>query len=154
MLKLSPIYEKIEEVKMMNNQIHLPDGLIGLSDVKNLEIIYDQEQWPLMWLRDIGSEEYAFLVINPQGLIPDYTVELSDVDVEYLDIRSSREILMLNIITVNFERPQPITVNLVGPIVINRRTGLARQIIIENYQEYSTYHPLIADNRSQAALAN
>jgi flagellar assembly factor FliW len=154
MLKLSPICDNMQEVNMVNNQIHLPEGLIGLPDVKDLEILYDAEQLPLMWLRDVSSDDYAFLVINPHGLIPNYTIELSDMDVEYLDIRSSSDILLLNIITVNCEREQAITVNLVGPILINRRTGLARQVIIENYQEYSTYHPLIADNRTPVAIAN
>ncbi len=149
-MKVNQTHKIQAEEPHRQNRIHLPAGLIGLPDVQDLEVIYAQDELPFMWLRDWRHNQYAFLVLNPYELIPNYTIELSDSDVDFLGIQSSDDIFLLNIVTVNCERVDPITVNLVGPLVINRRTGKSRQVIIENYQEYSTYYPLIADNRSVA----
>lgn len=149
-MKLESINTMPEHALHTSNRVYLPEGLIGIPSVKNLELVYTADQFPFMWLRDTQSDEYAFLVVDPRGLIPDYTVELADADVDFLDIRSSGEILLLNVVTVNSERVHAVTVNLVGPIVVNRSTGVARQVIIENYQEYSTYYPLIADTSTVA----
>jgi flagellar assembly factor FliW len=48
-------------------------------------------------------------------------------------------------------RQQPVeaTVNLVGPIVVNRRTRVGRQLVISNYSRYSAHHSLVEN--SQAA---
>jgi flagellar assembly factor FliW len=49
---------------------------------------------------------------------------------------------VLNIVTLrNGDRP---TVNLRGPVVINRRTLVGKQVIPNNAAQYSLRHPLAA----------
>jgi flagellar assembly factor FliW len=31
----------------------------------------------------------------------------------------------------------------VGPVIINRRTGLAKQVVLANHTRYSARHPLV-----------
>ena len=40
-------------------------------------------------------------------------------------------------------QPPTATVNLVGPVIINRRTGLAKQVVLANHTRYSARHPLV-----------
>jgi flagellar assembly factor FliW len=47
---------------------------------------------------------------------------------------------LIGIVTVHDERRA--TVNLKGPIVINRHTRVAKQVIIANAASYSVTHPL------------
>jgi flagellar assembly factor FliW len=42
-----------------------------------------------------------------------------------------------------------VTVNLVGPIVVNRHTLIGQQVIIENSSEFSIEHVLV-DQRQEA----
>jgi flagellar assembly factor FliW len=38
-------------------------------------------------------------------------------------------------------------VNLLGPIVVNRRTRVGRQLVIANYSRFSAHHPLVQQAR-------
>lgn len=124
-------------------EIHLPFGLIGLPDLSRFDLTPVENSWPFLSMRSLGEEPFNFIVIDPSGLIPGYEIELSDDDAETLRITSGDEALILNIVTVHASRPQFVTVNLVGPIVVNRRTWLGKQVIVSNWNQFSTKHPLI-----------
>ena len=51
--------------------------------------------------------------------------------------------MVLNIVTLEQHRPLEATVNLVGPIIVNRRTRLGRQFVIANYSRYGAHHRLV-----------
>ena len=93
-----------------------------------------------MWLRENDKQGLAFVVIEPTGIIPNYLVEISDADVETLGITGVADTMILNIVTLNPEQPGTISVNLVGPIVINRNTRAGKQCIINNHEQYSARH--------------
>ena len=132
------------------SQIHLPFGLIGLSDLQRFELMQIENSWPFISMRSVGGDEINFVVFEPQGLIPGYEIELSDEDADCLQIQSADDALVLNIVTILSMRPQYVTVNLIGPIVVNRNTFIAKQVIIANAEKFSTRHPLI-DERSNAS---
>ena len=50
--------------------------------------------------------------------------------------------MVYNIVTLRGAAPA--TVNLKGPIVINRHTNLARQVVLNNAADYSVRHPIVA----------
>ena len=60
-------------------------------------------------------------------------------DIEFLGIQSPADALMLNIVTVRNEQA---TVNLKGPIVVNRHTLIGKQCIPTNVAEYALQHPM------------
>jgi flagellar assembly factor FliW len=91
----------------------------------------------------VGPESVDFVVIEPTGLIPDYELELFDEDAAFLEIADAADTLVLNIVTVSRAQPPTATVNLVGPVIINRRTGLAKQVVLANHTRYSARHPLV-----------
>jgi flagellar assembly factor FliW len=90
-----------------------------------------------------GAEAVHFIVIEPAGLVPGYAPELFDADAEGLDLRDPAEAMLLNIVTLRQQNPLDATLNLVGPIVMNRRTRIARQLVISNYSAYSAHWPLV-----------
>ena len=105
-----------------------------------MEIVFAQEELPFMWLRESNKEGLAFVVIEPTGIVPNYLVEIADADVESLGITGVNDTMILNIVTLNPEQPGTISVNLVGPIVINRNTREGKQCIINNHEQYSARH--------------
>ena len=130
------------ESSQKSHQITLPQGLFGFSEIKTMELFYDQEELPFMWLREQEKNGLAFIVIEPGGIIPDYAVEISDADVEILGISGSDDTMILNIVTLLPEQSNKISLNLVGPIIVNRRTLSGKQCIINNHEDYSARHIL------------
>ena len=122
------------------NEVILRTGLFGFPDARSMEIVFAKEELPFMWLRENDKKGLAFVVIEPTGIIPNYLVEISDADVKTLGITGVDDTMILNIVTLNPEQPGTISVNLVGPIVINRNTRAGKQCIINNHEQYSARH--------------
>ena len=123
--------------------LRLPQGLVGFPQHTSFELLYDAEQLPFRWLKLNGPIPLQFVVIEPDGIIPDYEVELFDEDAANLGITGSSDALVLNIVTVGRGQPATATVNLMAPVVINRRTGLAKQVVLANHARYNVRHPLV-----------
>ncbi len=121
----------------------LPQGLIGFPNHTTFELYVDPEQLPFRWLLLHGPETVQFVVIEPRGVIPDYEAELFDEDAAALGIEGEADALILNIVTVSRTMPVTATVNLVSPVVVNRRTGLAKQVVLANHARYNVRHPLV-----------
>ena len=120
--------------------IHMPLGLLGFERFKNFVLAANPEEEPFLWLRAVEDHKLAFLAMSPFVVVPDYRPEFSREDTELLGCKDSAELLILNIVTVR--GAEQATVNLKGPIVLNRRTLVAKQIIPLNAQALSVAHPL------------
>lgn len=117
--------------------LEFPQGLVGLPDatVGTLQKLPGQE--PFMWLSFEGGEApINFLVIEPNGLVSNYSPELFDQDADALAITAAGEAFVLNIVTLRDTVPASASVNLTGPIIVNRRTLQAKQVVISNYMGY------------------
>lgn len=123
--------------------LELPQGLVGFPQHTRGEVLHIEDQLPFQWLRLQGPAPLNFVVIDPTGIVPDYAPELFDEDAASLGIATAEDALLLNIVTVGRTQPATATVNLVGPIVINRHTRQARQVVISNHARYSARHPLV-----------
>jgi flagellar assembly factor FliW len=130
-------------------QINLPFGLIGLADLQWFDLTRIKGSWPFMSMVSTVGDKFTFVVVDPRGAIPDYEIELSDEDAEALQIQSGEQAIVLNIVTIHSSKPLFVTVNLAGPVIVNRETLKGKQVIIENSKHYSTRHVLI-DGRSAA----
>lgn len=128
------------------NMIHLPAGLLGFETVKRYVLLTNPEEAPFSWLQAIDDSTLSFLVLPPFDVVPDYQPELSDDDVIYLGLKSSFDALMYNIVTL---RNGTATINLKGPIVINRYTLRGKQVVLQNAAKYSVRHPLPLDAEAQ-----
>jgi flagellar assembly factor FliW len=132
-------------------QLHFPFGLIGLADLQKFELIHIEGSWPFMSMRSIGGEgEVSFVVMEPQGVIPDYELELTDEDADSLRIQQASDALVLNIVTIHSAAPLFVTVNLAGPLILNKTTLVGRQLVIGRRD--SVRHVLI-DQRKQEGSA-
>lgn len=127
-------------------EFELPAGLIGLEDATRFELLINEEEEPFMWIRSTEQHELAFVVVEPSKILNDYDVEIADDDADKLDIQSAEDALILNIVTLKDDDIESATVNLIGPIVLNRRTLKGKQLIAANYMKFSARHPLLAES--------
>jgi flagellar assembly factor FliW len=135
------------------NQIELPQGIIGFAAYRRAELLYLPDHLPFLWMNLQNEvDNLHFIVIEPGGIIPGYEPEIFDEDAEQLELRDPSEAMILNIVTLRRQTPVEATVNLMGPIVVNRRTRIGRQLVISNYSRYSAHHALI-ENPQAAPVA-
>jgi flagellar assembly factor FliW len=153
-MKVLPDLNPDDSLRIAANMFTLPQGLIGFSAMTHAELLCMPEHLPFLWLKLRGAPGVVnFVVLEPGGFIPDYELELFDGDAASLDIADSTEAMVLNVVTLNPRSPLEATVNLIGPIVINRRTRVGRQLVIANYSRYSARHRLVLESPSTACMS-
>jgi len=135
---------EIDETKMpkvvRSCDVRLPAGLLGFEKIKDYLLIANPKEEPFRWLRMKSNPSLAFIVIEPIFVLPDYQPDIPQADVDFLELSSPDDALVYNIVTLH--GPKHATANLKGPVVINRRTGVAKQVVLANATQYSAQHPL------------
>jgi flagellar assembly factor FliW len=132
-----------------NNKFFMPEGLIGLSEFKNFELIVDPDTLPFVVLRSYNGDEIQIPALEPVNFVQNYKLNIGDEDAATLELRGPDENpLILNVATIKSFEPQKVTLNLAAPILINRRTRIGKQVVLINYQDYSTQHVLIDETVS------
>ncbi len=134
--KMTAVAEKIE---MSTVTLRLPLGLLGFESTKSYWILSNPEDAPFAWLQVPDQVDLAFLVVPAFSVLHDYAPNLSDLDVEFLGLESPEEALIYTIVTLRADGTS--TVNLKGPIVINRQTMIGKQVVLAN-SPYVIQHPL------------
>jgi flagellar assembly factor FliW len=127
-----------------NNQFLMPEGLIGLPDFKKFQLIVDPESLPFVVLHSTEGDSIQIPALEPVGFVENYKLNINDEDAELLGLKGAdSNPLILNVATIKSFEPQKVTLNLAAPIIINRRTRVGKQVLLINYQDYSTAHVLI-----------
>lgn len=136
------------------NLFTLPGGLVGFESYRQAELLYQPDHLPFLWLKLTGpGDPVHFVVIEPGGIVPGYEPELFDEHAVTLDLNNAAEAMVLNIVTLQRQNPLEATVNLVGPIIINRRTRIGWQFVISNYSRYSAHHALVETTPAAGRVA-
>jgi flagellar assembly factor FliW len=141
-MKVLPEPNPVEADSTAANELILPQGIIGFPEYRRAELLYSADHLPFVWMRLHGPDVLHFVVVEPSGLIPGYEPEMFDEDASQLDLRDAADALVLNIVTIRRKQPLEATVNLIGPLVVNRRTRVGRQRVIANHSRYGAQHPL------------
>jgi flagellar assembly factor FliW len=83
----------------------------------------------------------AFVVADPFAFLPDYQVPLQEQDLYDLKVAAPAELVLCVIVTLPRQTSPQLTVNLQGPVLVNRVNGWAKQFVIVQ-GPYHTCHPL------------
>jgi flagellar assembly factor FliW len=106
-------------------------GIMGFSHLKTFVLLIPDEKKPFWWLQSLEDGGVAFIVTDPFKVLADYETDLSPRDAQLLDIKDVEDVAMFCIVTVNKAPQLKITVNLRAPIVVNTKSMVARQIVLE-----------------------
>ncbi|MBR0357999.1 MAG: flagellar assembly protein FliW [Selenomonadaceae bacterium] len=124
--------------------VRFADGIPAFEDEHEFVVLPYEEGTPYMFLQSMATPELAFLMTDPFVFFPDYSFELDDENMEKLAINSMDDVLVCTLISVPRSGVADMTTNLLAPVVINRHTMQARQIVLEKTQ-YTTKHRLDSD---------
>ena len=122
------------------NIIQFPLGMLGFENIKRFALLENPQELPFRWLQVIDQPNLAFLVLPATQFLPSYQPDVPADDVKFLEISKPEDALLYNIVTLRAGGVS--TVNLKGPIVINRFTLRAKQVVLANATDYSVQHPL------------
>ena len=115
------------------NIITFEQGLLGFEELKQFAIIDVEECLPFEWLVSVEDPIVAFPILDPTLLFSDYKPSLTKDDLVLLDIKKEIDVEMFCIVTLG-ETPENVTLNLKGPILINMKNKMGKQIVLtEDY---------------------
>ena len=126
--------------------VRFADGIPAFEDEHEFVVLPYEEGTPYMFLQSMMTPELAFLMTDPFVFFPDYSFELDDENMEKLAINSMDDLLVCTLISVPRSGVADMTTNLLAPVVINRHTMQARQIVLEKTQ-YTTKHRLFPEKK-------
>jgi flagellar assembly factor FliW len=131
--------------------ISMPSGMIGFPRDKRYILIEHKKGSPFFWYQSVDNGDLAFVLTDPLLFKPDYEVKISPEDTSDVELSDASEgVQTLVVVNISNGQPMEITVNLLGPIVINVQKKIAKQIAL--YQNsYSHRHPILL-NQNQKAL--
>ena len=112
--------------------IRFPCGLPGFENARKFIIMSVPEHQPFHWMECVDEgNTIRFAIINPLSFRPDYQPKIKKEELAALNIADPKELLLYVIVTLRAPLMES-TANLMGPLFINIREKVGKQIIIEN----------------------
>ncbi|PIP91101.1 MAG: flagellar assembly protein FliW [Bdellovibrionales bacterium CG12_big_fil_rev_8_21_14_0_65_38_15] len=111
--------------------INFKEGLLGFDTLTKFFVVDPGDQTLILWLQSVEDASTAFPMIEPKIFQADYSVKLLPAELTSLEIESLSEASVYTILTI----PQTVTemsANLKAPIIINNKTKIARQIVLQD----------------------
>ena len=98
---------------------------------------------PFYWLHSCEFGDLAVPVTMPWLFFPGYEVEISDDEAGRIEIAESHQAEIFCVVRAT-SKLEGFTINLAGPVIVNREARLGRQII-NGATGYSVRQPLFAE---------
>ncbi len=115
-------------------------GLPGFEQETQF-VILDLFEGALFKVLQSTQESFvAFIISDPWGLEPNYEFDLKESVIEELQIQSSENLEVYNILTIPEDLSKS-TINLLAPIVIHQTQKMGMQVVLEG-TAYTTKHSI------------
>ncbi len=118
------------EIRISKDEIiDFPQGILGFPSERRY-VILREDNGPFYWMQSVENPALAFVITNPLVFVPDYKIRLHRSQLEDIGLTelSNGEIWVLVSIRKN---PLRVTLNLQGPILVNRINKKAKQVVLD-----------------------
>ncbi len=125
--------------------INMPFGIPGFPDHKRFVIFEHKQDSPFLWYQSVDEPGMAFVITNPCLFNPDYTIDLDRAlkDLSWDPDTEPEQLQVYVIVNIPKGRPEKMTANLMGPILLHSGTCEAAQVVLTD-GAYSHRVPLKA----------
>jgi flagellar assembly factor FliW len=120
-----------------------PDGVLGFPEHKKYLFVEHKPGSPFLWLQSLDAPELAFVIINPLLIRKDYLDQMSPAERRHFEGALEGRTLLFVLVTIPPGEAEKMTVNLMGPLVIDADARVGRQVILAN-SSYSHQYPLVS----------
>lgn len=122
-----------------------PSGLLGFPEWTQYVILDHDIDTPFKWLHCTEEASLAFVVIDPTSFNQDYRVTISPEARSEVKGNEADELSLAVILTIPSNDPSAVTANLRGPLLMNPRTRLCKQLVLT--EDYPTRYPVFPTPR-------
>ena len=119
-----------------------PSGLLGFPEWTRYVMLDHDTDAPFKWLHCAEEASLAFVVIDPALFNPNYRVTISSEARFEVEGSETDEMSLAVILTIPSDDPSAVTANLRGPLLMNPRTRLCKQLVLT--EDYPTRYPLFS----------
>lgn len=122
-----------------------PSGLLGFPEWNRYVILDHDTDAPFKWLHCVEEASLAFVVIDPALFNENYQVAISEEARFEVEGNETDELILAVILTIPSDDPSAVTANLRGPLLMNPRTRLCKQLVLT--EDYPTRSPVFTASR-------
>ncbi|HUS58138.1 MAG TPA: flagellar assembly protein FliW [Planctomycetota bacterium] len=135
-----------------DQEIRFVQPVIGFPGLINYVLV--DTGTPVKWLQSMDDPAVVFPVVNPFDVKSDYNIEIPTTEAAALGVEDGADVQLWSI-TVLSTDPAEIRTNLRAPIVLNRRNGIAKQVVLPDSNLAMKYYfvPKKADRNKEVANA-
>jgi flagellar assembly factor FliW len=124
-----------------------PSGILGFSDWTRYVLLDHDTEAPFKWLQCVEEGSLAFVIMDPTLFKPDYRVEVAEEAMAEIEAREADDLALMTILTIPSDDPSAITANLRGPLLMNWRAKLFKQLVL--HDTFPTRYPILCgDSRT------
>lgn len=122
-------------------------GPFGFENLERFLLINHKDESVFRWLQSIDNPDVAFLVLDPADFRPDYAPLMPEQTAADLELTEHTPRAVYAIVSIPPGKPDEMTANLAGPIVVNAEKRIARQVLVDE-PKWGTKHPVLAEMRA------
>lgn len=131
---------RLGEIEVSEDKlITMERPVLGFEKYKQYCLIEVDELRPFLWFQSVDEPAVSFLVVNPRLFMVDYKIEINSKEIAELKIDDVNAVETYVVVTLA-EKPEDITANMQGPILINTENNLGKQLVLVNTNFNVKYH--------------
>jgi flagellar assembly factor FliW len=118
-----------------------PFGVYGFEEARRFALL-PAERDGMYWLQSLDFSALTFLLVDPFKWVEGYNVDLPDSELVSLAPADAADVAVLAIVTLPRAAGDSPTANLQGPVALNVRKRVGRQVVIQD-SPFDVRHPVV-----------
>lgn len=116
----------------VERQIYFPEGLFAFEGLKHFALLPTKSGSTFHWLQSLEEARLAFLITLVSDITNTYVPKINPEHLKIIEAQALTETEVWGIITVPPGQPEGMTINLQGPVLINRPRKLGSQFVSDD----------------------
>ncbi len=117
-----------------------PSGLLGFHEQTRYVILDHDTDAPFKWLQAVDDPDLAFVIMDPADIVEGYSLTPTSEALAEVKSDLADDLSIAVILTIPSADPASVTANLRGPLIMNPRTRLGKQVVLAD--SFPTRHAL------------
>ena len=114
--------------------ITMTTPFLGFAEERRFILLPHGPDSVFWWLQSVDNPDLAFVVIQPAKIAPQFNPTIAPQLRQELQAAEPAELEILVMLTIPKGRPEAMTANLLGPLLLNPVKRLAKQILLDPAQ--------------------